>query len=111
MKPIIVEPLNIWQCNVCGGNLTCFTCKCAQDIAASVRAGGGKLVFTALVSEESFYFNIETVCGLNIRGNPDLHRAFNSLCEVLRFQGHELPLSVTLKIEPVHGAAKVDAAR
>lgn len=77
---------------------------------APVGAGSRELVLTALVREKGIDLSFKGAGIINTRAYSDLSSAFHSFCEVLRFKAHELPLTVTLKIEPVNAAPEVDAA-
>lgn len=73
-----------------------------KDKPAPVRAAGRELVFTALVSEECINLSFEGFRMRESRRGPHRRGSLHCLCEVLRLKGYKLPLSVTLKIEPVN---------
>jgi hypothetical protein len=111
MKPIIVKSLDVHAGDSYWTYLPDLPRKRSKNVAPPVRAGSCELVLTALVSEECVNFRVEGFGCNDIRGSANLASAFNSFCEVARLKGYKKPFSVTLKIEPVDRAAKVDAAR
>ena len=110
MKPIIIKTLNVARCYKCGRYLASLACECSQDVPAAVRAGSGELVFTALVSKESIYLRTEGTGSAECWRYSHLRRAIAGLREVLSFEGYKYPFTVTLKIQPVNRAAKIDSA-
>ena len=110
MKHRIIEGLYIPQCDKCGADLSAFAHECPKDIEPGLSTGSRELIFTAFVSEEGINLSPEWIAGHKLGGNTDFMRALNRLCVIARFKADKLPLSVTLKIEPVNVPAQVNAA-
>jgi hypothetical protein len=109
MKPIIVKSLNLAKLDKLRRDLPALPGERPKDVAPPVRAGSRELVFTALVSKEGFDLSIKGEGDLEQWGEAHFRRSLHSLCEILRLQGDERSLTVTLKIEPVDRAAQIDA--
>jgi hypothetical protein len=110
MKLPIIPPLNINSANIGRGDFAALPGERPQDEPPTVRAGSRELVFTAFIRKEGVNLREKGTAIINPWIYSDLRRAFDRLCEVIRLQGYKGAFTVTLKIEPVHGAAKVNAS-
>lgn len=110
MKLPVIPSLNVRICDTCGTDLADVPGERSEYVAPGLSTGGSELVFTALVTKEGCDLTFKSGALFKLGCSPDFNRALDRLCEVLRLKGYELPLSVTLKIEPVNASAKVDAA-
>jgi hypothetical protein len=110
MKPIIVKDLDISRSHERWSCLPTFTSEGSKDVAPPVGAGSGKLILAAFVCKKSVNLSAEGGGILECWANTDFRRSLDGLSEILCLQRYEGSLTVTLKIEPVDRAAKVDAA-
>ncbi len=106
----IVERLDASGRDVRGGNGADMPRKSVEDETATVGAGGGKFVSTALVSQERLNLGFKRTGGIQGGRGSHFNGSRDGFREVAGFQTNEVALPVALKIQPVNGAAKVDAA-